>query len=357
MAWSGLSAAYRQRIKYGFGDSWLDSSTLAARKAIELDPKLADPYVILGIIELARDNSEHAMDYFNQANSLDPNNSAALYQLGKINIDRKDYKDGISQLLESFRLNPDSNIPEYQSFYQDLGWLYVGAGMVEKGEELLRKQVSLYPNIYNHLFLNFILSFQKKWEESKKHMENVRGDIEANPNPSLMQLNALGFHYWWIGYVEEPEKNFKEAERLFTKILQILEDDYEESYTYDTNIRHRLADIWLKQGKEEQAFELLKEDLRIVEQKLKAGFGPAEGDIAQIHLLLGNKEECYQWLDKVVYHPIYQYAFRLDPIYDDIRDEPRFQAKITEFDKEGEKIGNALQEIEIEEQLKWVLER
>ena len=47
----------------------------------------------------------------------------------------------------------------------------------------------------------------------------------------------------------------------------------------------------------------------------------------------------------------------LDPVYDEIKGEPRFQAKIAEFEKEEEKFRSALQEIEIEEQLKWVLER
>jgi len=47
----------------------------------------------------------------------------------------------------------------------------------------------------------------------------------------------------------------------------------------------------------------------------------------------------------------------MDPLFDEIRGEPRFQAKLAKFAREDEKIRNALQEIEIEEQLKWVLER
>ncbi len=232
LAWSGLSAAYRQRITYGFGDSWLDSSAMAARKAIELDPRLGDPYLILGRIEFAYDNLEKALVHINQAISLDPSNSSALYQLGKINIERKDYKNGISQLVESFKLNPNSDSPEHQGFYFDLAILYTGAGRLEEAEKLIRKQISLYPNVIHYLVLDAILWLQEKWEESKKNIENIRGRIEANPNPNIDQLNMLGFHYYWLGLFEEAEKNFEEAERFFTKSLQILEDNYEESYTF-----------------------------------------------------------------------------------------------------------------------------
>jgi len=357
LAWSGLSAAYRRRIKYGFGDSWLDSSALAARKAIKLDPKLGDPYLILGRIEFAYDNLEKALVHFNQVISLDPSNSSALYQLGKINIDRKDYKNGISQLVESFRLNPKSDTPENQGFYMDLAILYTGAGMLEEAEKLIRKQISLYPNVIHYLVLDAILWLQEKWEESKINIENIKERIEANPNPNIDHLNMLGFHYYWLGLFEEDEKNFEEAERIFNKSLQILKDNYEESYTFDADIRYSLAYIWLMHGKEEQAVELLKEDLEIMEQKLKAGYPHSESDLAHVHLLLGNKEECIRWINKMPYQGIMSKMIRMDPLFDEIRGEPRFQAKLAKFAREDEKIRNALQEIEIEGQMKWVLER
>ena len=62
-------------------------------------------------------------------------------------------------------------------------------------------------------------------------------------------------------------------------------------------------------------------------------------------------------MDKIPYNGVISKLLKLDPVFDDIRGEPRFQAKIAEFSKEDEKIRNALREIEIEEQLKWVLER
>ena len=94
-----------------------------------------------------------------------------------------------------------------------------------------------------------------------------------------------------------------------------------------------------------------------MEQKLKAGYPHSEYDLAHVHLLLGDKEECYRWIDKMPYQGIISKLIKVDPVFRDIREEPRFQAKLAEFAKEDEKIRSALQEIEIEEQLKWVLER
>ncbi len=349
-AWSGLSSAFLVRTSYGYGDAWLDSSAQAAQKAIELDPKLGDPYLILGRIELAHDDSEKALAHLNQVTSLDPNNSAALYQVGWINIRKKNFKEGILQLIESFRLNPTSDTPEHQNFYGNLAFLYYAAGMFEMAEELIRKQISLYPRAEHYELLDFTLWRQGKWDESKQAIKNIRRDIESNPNPNLYHFCFLGLHYWLLGHIEE-------AEMFYTKILQMLREDYEESYVFDRVFRFRLADIWLKHGKEEQAIELLKENLRILEQKLKAGFPYAEWDIAHVHLLLGDKEECYRWIDKIPYDGIISQGLRVDPSFDEIRGEPRFQAKLAEFAKEDEKIRNTLQEIEIEEQLRWVLER
>ena len=89
----------------------------------------------------------------------------------------------------------------------------------------------------------------------------------------------------------------------------------------------------------------------------RAGFFAAEWDLSQVHLLLGNKEECYQWIDKIPYGPYLSRNLKFDPVYDDIKGEPRFQAKLAELAKEDEKFRSALQEIEVEEQLRWVLER
>src|SRR4029079_14520931 len=58
--------------------TYLPSGEAAANKAIQLDPKLADSYVVLGFVQMAHGHYLGAVDYASKALALDPNNADAL---------------------------------------------------------------------------------------------------------------------------------------------------------------------------------------------------------------------------------------------------------------------------------------
>ena len=92
-AWAMLSQAYRVTLDYNpatrsapvedarrFVQSTLGKAEMAARKAIELDPRHAGGYAALAYIQTTRGKWLEADDLFRQAFALDPNDPEALYR-------------------------------------------------------------------------------------------------------------------------------------------------------------------------------------------------------------------------------------------------------------------------------------
>ena len=97
-AWALLASSYSTMPTYAEGlerrrriDEFWPKAEVAARRAIQLDPNLADAYFALGRLERVRGNLVAAHDLFSKALSLDPNNPDALglYMLLLANVGRQ----------------------------------------------------------------------------------------------------------------------------------------------------------------------------------------------------------------------------------------------------------------------------
>ncbi len=75
-AWAGLAAAYALMPQYRLVDfkETYTQAELNARRAIQIDPAMADPYAVLGWIYFQRRDYANMKRQFDKALSLDPNN-------------------------------------------------------------------------------------------------------------------------------------------------------------------------------------------------------------------------------------------------------------------------------------------
>ena len=102
MAWAVLPA-YSDEIDWVYGNSRADDY---ARRAIELDDSLADPYAVLGLVAENRLRWGNAEDMFRQAIRLQPDEASprhwyaiALYRQGKVNAAQE-------QIFKAYELDP-----------------------------------------------------------------------------------------------------------------------------------------------------------------------------------------------------------------------------------------------------------
>ncbi len=81
-AWSALASAYAIQPDYDYDidlERAADEARGAAEKAIALDPNLAEPYAVLGLIEFDHRNYVAARKAFERANELDPNDINVMF--------------------------------------------------------------------------------------------------------------------------------------------------------------------------------------------------------------------------------------------------------------------------------------
>lgn len=111
------------------------------QKAIEKQPENSDLYELLGDEYQRLGRFDDAMKAYRQELELDPRNAIALYNLGKINVERGDPEAGIASLQQAIRAHAKA-APSY--FYLGLGLSKVGRN--EEAAEWLERALSNNPS-------------------------------------------------------------------------------------------------------------------------------------------------------------------------------------------------------------------
>ena len=85
LAYTGLADAFAQKAGiFGSDEAWYDSSIKMSKKAIELNPNLAEAYKSLGVVYAYRGKFHSAIDYYSKALELNPNFGPAINNIGSM---------------------------------------------------------------------------------------------------------------------------------------------------------------------------------------------------------------------------------------------------------------------------------
>jgi TolB-like protein/DNA-binding SARP family transcriptional activator len=114
-AWALLSQAYAR------GRNTSPKREAAARRAIELDPNLADGYRSLGTVEIDRQKLLLAEELISKALALDPNHHGALFQYGNLLAGVGRLKESLATSQRLRALEPF--VPLYNGNLSDALWL------------------------------------------------------------------------------------------------------------------------------------------------------------------------------------------------------------------------------------------
>jgi TolB-like protein/DNA-binding SARP family transcriptional activator len=130
-AWANLAEAYVFGLNYHpawtSGDfetlkpiaaAWMAKAEAASRRAIELDPKLADGYAVLGLTLDLRGDLADAEDLYRQAMALDPTNADVLHFYSRLLAELGRLEEALEMRRQLQALDPF--VPVYQ---QGMAWL------------------------------------------------------------------------------------------------------------------------------------------------------------------------------------------------------------------------------------------
>ena len=188
-------------------------------KAIQVDPQQPHYWLALGLITQAQGKFDEAIGYLCKALELNPNFASAYNQLGTL----YQIKGSLDEAAANFRLalkclpdfpqawnnlgsvlNLQGNIdgataafgeavrlkPDYVLAYNNLGSAYQSQARMEEAEGCYRKSIELQPNdIYAHFGLGHALIVQWKMEEAEKVLRRM---LVLDPD-NIQALNNLAY--------------------------------------------------------------------------------------------------------------------------------------------------------------------
>lgn len=183
LAWAGLADAMGIISSWGFSlPEGLPDREAAARRALELDPELAEAHASLGNIRMVRDDVGAAIRRFERAVELRPSYAHAHVWLGAAHLTAGDVEAAVEAWERSAALDPRSRMTPHI-----LALAYLYAGRYE--EALVEAQrapelVTTYPTLHLEAWILYHLG---RWEEA----EAMLRDADGVQNRAVLALTRL----------------------------------------------------------------------------------------------------------------------------------------------------------------------
>ena len=271
LAYAGLSDAYANLGYYGSiaPVEGRRKAEEAARKALELDDKLAEAHTALGQIYIAFAPS--------------------------------DFSTGDRELKHAIQLNPNLAVAHY-----NLGLSFIRQGRLDEASAELMKARALDP-LSSVIARAVVIPYYFKRDYGRA-FELLRQANELGP-----PLSAT----WEIGlYIRSGSLNeaFAEIEKA------------KDARKSDPLLIYSAGTAYAASGKQAEALQSIKE----LEAMSGASLSTAHW-IAKIYATLNDKESAFSWLERGLATGALGVFYKDEPVWDPIRDDPRFEKLVAKL--------------------------
>jgi TolB-like protein/DNA-binding winged helix-turn-helix (wHTH) protein/Flp pilus assembly protein TadD len=160
----------------------------AAKSALQRDPTLALPYLVLGAIHTSYDFDWAGADKeFQQALALAPYDAVALSFAARLSMSVGRLDEALAKLNASLAQEPLS-----AGSYQELDWIQARRGRLPEAEAAARRVLEISPTYDSaHYFLGLVLIERGEREAALLEMQQETGD-ESQQAGLAMAYHALG---------------------------------------------------------------------------------------------------------------------------------------------------------------------
>ncbi|HJW37980.1 MAG TPA: tetratricopeptide repeat protein [Candidatus Udaeobacter sp.] len=295
------------RYEFGkYGEAGWTSSIRYYEKALKLDPNyalaycgLADTYAYMGgVVMPSKEAVVKEKEFAQRALELEPQLAEAHLSLACALAGGFDWRNAQVEFDRAIELNPN-----LAWAYEIYGWFLGGLGRLDEAIAKDEKAIELDPlNSFFQFALAYSLYHARRYDDA---MVQIRRTLDLDP-ASTVAHHLLGCCLLWKGDTAGAIAEFQRSRIMVTGAW------YQGLLGYAYAIS----------GDRSKAEQILRE----LEQMAKRQYVSTTA-FADIYLGLGEKEKALDWLDKS-----YQdqesacWYLKVDPIYDSVRSEPRFQA-------------------------------
>jgi TolB-like protein/Tfp pilus assembly protein PilF len=269
LAYVGLADSYLLLSSYAAVSpaESLPPARSALKKALELDDSLAEAHASFGLLATLELDLHRALDELKRAVELKPNYATAHHWLSLAHLTLAQFDSAISEAKRAIELDPLSLV-----INADTSWIYFSARRYDEAEAQVRKTLEIGPQFFlAHYYLGEVLQFKGHLSEAIAEFQKA---FELNNDP--YSLAMLGQAYARNGQRDEAQK-----------ILARLNEEAKSHYV-------------------------------------------APYALALVQIALGDKDRAIEELEHAYAEGATNYLFviKVDPLLDDLRGNPRFDALV-----------------------------
>ena len=171
----------------------------------------------------------------------------------------------------------------------------------------------------------------------RKYRELLHEADSLPDNPPQDQPPAFGGKYYVIGFAQNALRDQVSARAAFLKAKSVVDEQLKRSPD-DARIHAQLAKVLACLGKKDSALQEAQRATELLPENKDAFGGPEiTAAVAQVHAILGNNADAVEILEALLSRPswITVEGLKADPIWDPLRNVPRFQALLNKYGGES----------------------
>ena len=336
-----------------------------AEQALQLQPDLPEAHLAMGFSYYYGDNNyDAAQKEFEIARRGLPNDSEVYSAIAAIQRRQGKWAESTANFEKAVSLNPKDNLP-----LQNLATNYQNLRNFDAANKTVDRGLALDPTAFGLLeFKSKLAIFEKgdfsvaekafaavksmpmtneqklktasaraevfvlerKYQEALREAESLPDDLLA-----LIHPEALCYKYFLIGFARKALQDEAGARAAFLKTKDLLEAQLKESP--DAEEMHvQLAKVVAHLGDKDAALAQARRATELrPESKDALGGAEIAAGVAEVHAILGDNDRAIEILDGLLSRPsaVTVQGLKLNPIWDPLRNNPRFQALIDKYAK------------------------
>jgi TolB-like protein/Tfp pilus assembly protein PilF len=336
-----------------------EKARFAADEALRLQPALPEGHLALGFSYYYGDRDyEHALAEFEIAKRDLPNEAQAYMAIGALQRRQGKWAESTGNLEKSASLDPKNLTVLF-----NLAFSYMAQRKFEAADKLLDRAIVAAPKSFTSRGLKaylavlwkgdiglaeselsslppeadpdgrlasarvWLFSLQRKFSDALRVLQQFHGETLANPNnPACPKAFLEGILYLNLGDQVKARAAFERARVVSEQSLRESPDDAAR------HAQHGAVLACLDQKQE--AINEGKRAVELLPESQDAFDGPfITASFAEIYTWVGEHDEAFRLLDHLLQIPngITVPVLKLDPAWDPLRKDPRYQALIDKY--------------------------